>query len=153
MSLYQYTKNGGMAGYLKKNVIWTYLLKKYIQKLILRFYQGYIWINQIKQLLIALIIWIQIIHYGIISQQTILTIWRSAPGKILIQYIVENAFEHGIKKIDFGIGNQHYKYIFANKNNVVFDFVTFNNNKIRFKLKRAIDKIVIKTILGMNLVL
>lgn len=69
------------------------------------------------------------------------------PGKVQFQYIVENAFKKGIKKIDFGLGSQDYKYRFANKDTIVFDFITFNNNKIGFKFKRIADKIINKTIL------
>ena len=67
-------------------------------------------------------------------------------GKILIQCLANESQVRGYKSIDLGRGSQYYKYRFANQDTLLYNLITYNNNKIAYKIRKITDNFTQKAL-------
>ncbi len=48
---------------------------------------------------------------------------KYSPGRLLLEHLINRAFENGVKAIDFTLGKEPYKYNWAGKDNFLVDYV------------------------------
>lgn len=58
-----------------------------------------------------------------------------SPGRVLIYYIAQWMAENGLRRLDFGDGNEPYKYYVASKDQVLRRVFVARKNNLRFILK------------------
>lgn len=63
---------------------------------------------------------------------------KHSPGQVLLKFILEYALEIGLKELDFTVGDEPYKYRFANKVRQTYDVHIFKSRR-RLLLQKAFD--------------
>ncbi len=58
-----------------------------------------------------------------------------SPGRVLIYYIAQWMAAHGLRRLDFGDGNEPYKYYLASKDQILRRVFVARRNNFRFVLK------------------